>query len=232
MLAKRLTDAIGYQLNDLEVGNEHVRWTLLELLGYITEAIDTVAALRPELLATSVVVPLAVGAVQRVPATIAKLLDVSANVDSGGGFISPITKANYNLTRHFRDERCTVGNGSEASSFRLDPNDPRVFYVQPPAGNFPQQYVRLLGQARTLAVTSVNDDLEFTGGDIATYFSAIKDWALYCAFMKDTESSSSLQRAQIHQKAFYQFMNAKAQMDAFSQGATQRAQKGSPNEDI
>lgn len=217
MLVKRLTDAIGDELNDIEPGYEHTRWPLAQLFEYITEALEQIAALKPELFAVSETVRLQPGALQTVPFQFSKLLDVSANVNPDGSPGDPILPANFTLLRYFNKPSCIASIG-KVSSFRVDPNNPRMFLVNPPATSYPAQYVQLLGQTRPQPIGSVNDDVQFSGGDAAMYFNAIKDWALYRAFMKDTESQSSMQRATQHYRGFYQFLNVKAQMDAYNKG--------------
>jgi hypothetical protein len=222
MLVSRLTNAIGDELNDIEPGYEHTRWPLPQLFEYITEALEQIAALKPELFASTEVVRLKPGAAQTVPSSLSKLLDVTTNVNSDGSSGDPILPANYTLSRYFNKPSCISSIG-KVSSFRVDPNNPRVFYVNPPAEAHPPQFIQLLGQTRPQAIRSTADDIEFSGGDASTYFNAIKDWALYRAFMKDTESQTSMQRAQQHYRGFYQFLNVKVQMDMYNKGQRKQA---------
>lgn len=218
MLVKRLTDAIGDELNDIEPGYEHTRWPLAQLFEYITEAMEQIAALKPELFASSQTIRLQPGSAQPVPSSVSKLLDVSANVNPDGSTGEPVLPGNFNLLRYFSKPSCITSIGKVAS-FRIDPNNPRTFFVNPPAIGYPPQYIQILGQSPPPAISSVSTDIQFPGGDIATYFNAIKDWALYRAFMKDTESQSSFQRAIQHYRGFYQVLNVKVQMDAFNKAA-------------
>lgn len=215
MLVKRLTDAIGDELNDIEPGYEHVRWPLPQLFEYIAESLEQIASLKPELFAVSEIVKLYPGAAQPIPSRFSKLLDVPANVNIDGSIGEPVLPANYILTRYFNKPNCLSSTG-KVSSFSVDPNNPRVFIVNPPVLGYPPQYVQLLGQTRPQAIASVRDDIEFSGGDAAMYYNAVKDWALYRAFMKDTESQSSLNRAIQHYRGFYQFLNVKIKMDTFN----------------
>ena len=155
---------------------------------------------------------------------IAKLLDIPANVNADGSIGDPVLPANYNLTRYFTKRSCLTGGG-KVSSFRVDPNNPRTFFVEPPNPGYPPQKVQLLGQAAIVPVVALTDNIVFSGGDASMYFNAMKDWALYRAFMKDTESQTSIQRAGQHYKAFYQFLNVKMQMDA---GRKVQAKRSTP----
>jgi hypothetical protein len=215
MLAKRLTDALGDELNDLEPGYEHIRWPLAFLYEYINEALEQIGSLKPELFAVSENFQLTPGAVQVVPNTLSMLMDIPFNINIDGSLGSAVVPANYTLLRYFSKPAC-ASSGDGVSSFRVDPKNPRVFYVNPPATTYPPQYVQLLGQAKAQIVVSASDEIEFPGGDSGLYFNSIKDWALYRAFMRDTESQTSLQRADKHYRAFYQFLNVKVQMESFN----------------
>lgn len=230
MQVKRLTNAIGDELNDLELGNEHVRWPVAQLFEYITEALEQISALKPELFSVSEVVRLRPGSAQVIPSKFSKLLDVVGNVNLDGSAGDSIVMSNFALMRSFNKPSCITSTG-KIFSFRVDPNEPRSFLVSPPATSYPPQFVRILGQSRPEVITSTNNTIAFTGGDVSTYFNAIKDWALYRAFMKDTESQSSMQRATQHYRAFYQFFDVKVRMDAFNKAQrNQIARQGDQNE--
>jgi hypothetical protein len=110
------------------------------------------------------------------------------------------------LQRYYTRPSCT---SSGVSSFSVDARNPRFFNVHPAVGSHPAQYVEILGQTRPPVIDGSVLEVELEGGNVDLYFNAIKDWALYRAFMRDTESQSSLARAQQHYKAFYQFLGAK-----------------------
>jgi hypothetical protein len=213
VLVKRLTDAIGDELNDIEPGYEHTRWSLAALYEYITEALEQLAALRPELFTVSRVVQLTPGANQRIPDDFGKLLEVTQNTDENGVPGAPILQSNYVLMKHFNKPHCNMVDG--VTSYKMNPNNQRVFIVNPPATAHPQQYVEVLGQINPVNITSTMQVLDLPGGSVNTYYNALKDWALYRAFMRDTESQSSLARAQHHYESFYQFLHLKVNLDGF-----------------
>lgn len=212
---KRLTDAIGDELNDLEVGFEHTRWPLAQLFEYITEAMEQIASLKPEVFARTQTLRLQQGAAQSVPLSFTKLIDVRSNVNADGSMGDPVLPSNYTLLRNFNKPSCSGRVGS-VGSFSIHPDNPRTFYVSPPASAYPPQFVEVIGSVAPPLIGSVNNVIEFPGADASTYFNAIKDWALYRAFMKDTESQSSLARSTQHYRAFYQFLNVKLQVDTMS----------------
>jgi hypothetical protein len=212
MLISRLTNAAGDELNDLEPGFEHTRWPLANLFEYIQQALESISVVRPELFTTTRSVRLQPGREQRIPEDFSQLLDVSANTNEQGQATTPVLPGSYNLLRNFYQRSCADGSG-EVTSFSVDASSPRTFYVNPPADEYPAQFVQLRGQLKVEPIASVAINLDFPGGDIAKYYNAILDWVLYRAFMKDTESQSSLARAVQHYKAFYQFLGIKEKVD-------------------
>lgn len=224
-LVSRLVSTISDELNDREIGHEHVRWTIVDLLEYITEAVSQISAIKPELFSVTQTIQLKPGTAQVVPLSIAKLIDVTNNVDRKGQLGTSILKNDYTLMRYFNKPSCSVGNGGEVASFKVDPNNPRVFYVSPSVVEYPPQYVQILGQSTPVEVVDKEQELVFTGGDAALYFNAMKDWALYRAFMRDTESQSSLQRSRIHYDAFYHFFGIKSSMTNSSRTQNRQAQQ-------
>jgi hypothetical protein len=209
MLVKRLVDTISDELNDREPGHEHVRWLLNDIFEYITEAIEQLALFKPDLFAVTQTIKLRPGAAQRIPTSIAKLMDVTNNIAVDGALGSPILRNDYNLIRYFNKTSCISKTATEVRSFSIDAANPRVFYVSP-VEQYPDQYVQILGQSSPQMIGSIDDDIVFTGGDAALYFNAMKDWALYRAFMRDTESQTSLQRARMHYDAFYHLLGVKS----------------------
>lgn len=202
MQVKRLTDAAGDELNDLEIGYEHTRWPLINLFEYTTEALEQIAVVKPELFVEIKVVQLRLGAEQIIPDSFGKLLDIPVNINSDGTRGSDILEASFLLMRGFNKPICQNG-GAKVGSYMVNPRNPRGFIVSPPAASYPPQYVQLMGQGRVKAVTATTERLYMPGGAVEDYFNCLLDWVLYRAFMKDTESQSSLQRANIHYKAFF-----------------------------
>lgn len=225
LLASTLFRSVGYELNDLEPGNEHVRWTEEELAEYLTGAIAQLAALKPTLFTTFVDLVLAPGTIQSVPADYTELIDITLNINADGSEGSPITKASFSAARALGRPSCAVfRDGYEVRSYTTHPDNDTFFYVDPPAPyqeNMPR--VRALVQLAPNVITSPTDAVVMANTTPETYREALKDWMLYRAFAKDTESTDSFQKSQAHYKAFMQFVGSPPRdKDAVPVAATSR----------
>lgn len=220
MLVDSVVRSIAVELNDFESGYQHTGWPLVDLHDYIAQGLAQVAVLRPELFTESRELTLVPGAYQTLPVDIVKLIDISSNVGPDGAVGGPVYPSNFDLTRSLQG-RCLQAAKGDIVSWARAPNSTTAFFVSPPVSAATPTKVQVLAQVKPPAVVP-GGTLAAPGGDLDTYFSPIFDWALFRAFMKDTESQSSLKRAEIHYRAHYQFFGVKANMDAF--GKLQRDQ--------
>lgn len=210
LLASTLFRSVGYELNDLEPGYEHTRWTVEELAEYLTGAIAQLAALRPTLFTAFVDITLAAGAVQSVPADYTELVDITLNINADGSEGTPITKASFSAARALGRPACAnARDGYEVRSFTTHPDNDTFFYVDPPAPlQSPMPKVRALVRLAPNVITLPTDSVVMVNTTPETYREALKDWMLYRAFAKDTESTDSFQKSQAHYKAFMQFVGS------------------------
>lgn len=221
MLVDTLVRSIADELNDLEPGFEYVGWPVERLHDYIRQALWQVAALRPELFTSSQTVTLTPGPYQTLPAGFVKLLDITSNVNADGTPGTPVYPSSFTLTRSLAGRSCLLAPGGGIGSWAFDPNSQTSFYVNPPVPVAPPTRVRFLGQVPPPAVVA-GGTIAVPGGSIDDYYNPILDWALYRAFMKDTESDTSFRRAEQHYRAHYQFFGVKANMDAFGKAQRER----------
>jgi len=208
MIASDILDSAAAELNDLEPGFEYTRWTRPEMLGYLTDAVAQLAALKPTLFETTTVLPLGPGAMQKLPEYVAVLEDVIFNLNVDGSLGAPILPSDFNLER-------TYGKGTPTTtpyavrSFSVHPKTDAVYYVDPPVpptnGTVRVQAVVQLAPQQ---FTTMDTPIELPSAAPEVYRNAMKDWVLYRAFAKDTESQVSSERSQAHFKAFYQFMGS------------------------
>lgn len=229
MIVQRLVRAAAYQLQDIDPGDskyDHTRWSVRWLLEYLNQGLNMLATLRPALFHVTQTVELVPGAVQTIPADFVKLVDVGSNVNSDGSLGAPVLISDFKLHRVFPSNICAPRATENAAvvSVTQNPNTPRLFSVNPPVMSAPPQRMQLIGQIRSPVITAENQDLELPGGGVDAYYNFLLDWMLYRAFMADTESKSSLQRAQMHYAAAYQG----AGMQAQAQGAPQQ-RRGAAN---
>jgi hypothetical protein len=223
--ARVLVVRAAQELEDYEPGYENTSWSLDALLGYLQEALQTMAALKPEVYAISDRVQLSPGSRQIVPERYSRLVRVDSNATTG----ESIMPAHALLSKHFTKPECVSTSGAVRSYF-IDENNPRVYTVQPPVPDFPAQYVEATWQAKVPELVSAVSEIDFPGGDAAVYQAPMLDWMLYRAFARDTESTTSLNRSQLHYKAFYQFFNVQVQLSNVGRVQKRSGPKGGISE--
>lgn len=205
LLAGELFNSCWFELND----PEHVRWTEPELAEYLTGGISVMAALKPTLFTVFIPLRLGPGARQAVPAEFTELRDVLYNLNPDGSEGERIVLASFTAARALGRTSCveTRSGVYEVRSVTIHPDNDTYFYVDPPVPNIsPFPAVWALVQNGPVTITSASDGVPMANTTPETYREALKDWMLYRAFAKDTESSESFQKSQAHFKAFYQFL--------------------------
>lgn len=226
LLASDLFRSCGYELNDLEPGYEHTRWTVQELAEYLTGAIAQVSALKPTLFTVFAPIRLAPGAVQSVPPEYTELIDIVYNLNADGTHGEPISMGSFTAARALGRTSCaaTRSGGYEVRSYSVHPENDTFFYVDPPAPQVsPMPAVWALVRLAPNVITAPTDAVVMANTTPETYREALKDWMLYRAFSKDSESSDSFQKAQAHYKAFMQFVGSPPRdKDAVPVAATTR----------
>lgn len=209
LLAGELFQSVGYELNDLGPPTAHVRWTVSELADYLTGGIAMMASLKPTLFTVFVPIRLAAGAVQSVPGGYTELIDVLFNLNSDGSQGERITAGSFSAARAFGRPSCTNTRSGlyEVRTFTMHPENDTFFYVDPPVPyQSPMPAVEALVQLAPAVITAATDAVIMGNTTPETYREPLKDWMLYRAWSKDTESSESFQKAQAHYKAFMQFL--------------------------
>lgn len=205
LLAGTLFQAVGYELNDLEPGNEHVRWTVPELAEYLTDAISIIAALKPTLFYSYVPMQLSVGAVQSLPGGYSELIDIVYNLHTDGTPGERIIDAPFMVARAFgRASSPRTRDGVYVvRSYSVHPENDTFFYVDPPVPQLvPMPSVMMIVQLAPNVITQATDAVAMANTSPEVYQAMLKDWMLYRAFAKDSESSDSYQRSQAHYNAF------------------------------
>ena len=209
LLASELFRAAGFELNDLEPGNEHVRWTVEELAIFLTDGIAMMSALKPTLFTVFTPIRLGPGAVQSVPGAYTELLDVLYNLNSDGSQGEPVTQGSFSAARALGRPSCTATRSGEyeVRSYTVHPENDTYFYVDPPVPNIsPFPAVWSLVRLAPNVITAPTDAVVMANTTPETYRAALLDWILYRAWAKDTESSESFQKSQAHYKAFMSFL--------------------------
>ncbi len=214
MLASVLVDQVGAMLNDLEPGNEHVRWPVSELLLYLTEATAAIAQGRPSVFTVSANIELAPGSTQRLPDQYCKLLDIHFNVNPDGSEGSNVFPAVHDLQQAFPKPGCPYSGGIQSYSY-FDSSD-RYYGVNPavPQGLTYTPKVQAVLMLTPQVVTSASQPLYLPGSDPQLFQGALVDWMLYRCYSKDEESNTSLERAQMHFRSFQAYLGISAAVAA------------------
>lgn len=220
--AKRLIEEASKILNDFEEGFEFTRWSKADLLDDTSKAIAALHFFKPDLFVKRVALTLTEGSAQTLPPEYAQLRDITYNVASGGKQGSPISKSNFETVRLINRDICYDPlTPYKTKTFRIDPQAPRTFYVNPPAPAYPKAQVIASVVEAPQAVLNENDDIVFPAGDAAQWQNILLDFILYRAFNRDIESAASRTKSRDHEIAFMQAVGAKFRLDRLQEAAPQ-----------
>lgn len=206
ILVSEVLADITNELND----PNYTTWTEAQLIGYINDAMRQLVLVRPDANSIVEAITLVPGTKQTVPTTRRRLLNLIRNmgVDGAtpGAAIWPTDKESLDsFNPDWHQDTAVVA----IENFILDEDYPSIYYVAPP--------VHASTVVQVEAAFSVNPTLVTASGDTMTvddiYKSSILAWALYRAYMVETESITSTQKARGHRVEFYQSLGLKAQVD-------------------
>ncbi|CEJ15945.1 hypothetical protein BN1110_06296 [bacterium YEK0313] len=215
---------------------EHVRWPLAELGGWINAAVDAILLAKPSASSTSIVMPLQPGTLQQVPQSAApgaptplRLLGINRNIitagppRAGGRVIRPTKRSLLDAQEPNWHDRRHVPYRSEVRQIVFDEENPLEFYVYP--GNDGRGLVEAIVATRPARLAPTGDPtlLDSWLGDVGLseiYSEPIVDYACYRAQQKD-DYAANMGRAAVHYQNFATAIGLKIQVE----GAT------SPNRD-
>lgn len=200
----QIVQEVSGQLND-QGAVPYARWTQIELVGYLVDALIQVGMYRPDALTQSLAFTLVPGAQQTLPPGYSLLKSVDNNADSSNCPASPVVEADINILRAFYKKPCLPTGGIadyRVRSFAYDSRNPQTFYVSPPLPVGTSGY--------QVTITAVADVPVYTIADLAIvvnmnqkYHNAIIAWMLARAYEVDTESNTSFSMMQAQLKNFY-----------------------------
>lgn len=192
-----------------EVTQNGTRWTNEELLGWLNESYQAIVAIKPDASSENKVMECVLGTRQEIPIDGHRLLDVVRNMASGanGYSVMKTSRSALDATRR--------GWHGEAPSdtieqYVFDDNDPRHFYVYPPAtatAKLEIIYSAVPAPHATVEANAASTEVIRLGDSFAP---AIVDYVLARAYSKDAEHAANLQRSQMHSGSFINMLNADA----------------------
>ena len=195
MIASDVLDRCSRELND----TARVRWTLTDLLGFLTDAMRQTVLLRPDANATVAVVQLTAGNTkQQIPTGAIRFLSLVRNMGAGGlvpGLpIVPTTREAMDAasaTWH------TDAPAAEIDHYLYNADTQQYFYVSPPpaAG----VYVEMEYAMDVTELTAGTDTLPLP----SIWIEPLREYVLYRAFSVNNASMADKQNALNHLKQFY-----------------------------
>lgn len=186
-----------------------VRWTPAELLSWLNAAQREIVIFKPTAFVKNLAVKLVAGTKQTLPADAVQFMDITRNMGVDG--VTP-GRAVRLVERETLDAARPGWHTDTASAtvrhFIYNPLDPLTVYVYPPQPAAGQGYVEQVYGASPADVATANDPI--TLGNI--YASAMTDYMLYRAFLKDSEYADA-NRAGTHRTAFNNAIAGKATVE-------------------
>lgn len=186
MLASDITSRASRILLDAS----NTRWTVAELLNWITDAQRAVANARPAATATTAAVQLTADqSLQAIPAAAFMLINITHNLGSDGN--TPGKRIRHvdwtTLLAHQETMYSAVGT-AEVSNYAYVPHErPLEFLVYPRAHATTPVYVSMTYAKRPVEVTDAGDTLTVADD----YLNPVLDFVMFRAFSKDTEFSDN-----------------------------------------
>jgi hypothetical protein len=201
VIAQTIIDECELVLQDQ--GN--IRWSMDELLTYISEAQRVIIKAKPNAYALTQEINLVVGTRQTLPADGVQLLDIIRNSDAMGG------KAVRQTAREDLDGVNPDWHSDNASSistqFTYDTYDPLAFYVYPPSDG-----LGTLVALYSAIPPPVDDSIDAVS--IPDFYQAnLVDYTLYRCYQKDAEDAANMQLAQMFYQQFISGLSLIAQTE-------------------
>jgi len=183
---------------------DSVRWPIDELARYFNDAQREVVLYRPDAAITTITHTCVAGTRQTLPASAAKLLDVTRNLaaTSAKGAVRLVS-------REILDAQLPGWHAAtpvvDVKHYMYDARDTQVFYVYPPATVLAQ--LELMYAAFPADIAEPTPGLTYTSvtGNLGLpdiYGNVVVDYILYRAYTKDSEYAGNAQRAAAYYSSF------------------------------
>ncbi len=215
LTVKNILDRVQITLQD----TTNIRWTQAELLNYLNDAQREIALLKPDATSINTNIQLATGTQQSLPSGGNRILRVLRNMSSaagdatGGRAIRQVSLESLDAQDPNWHDPTATGLSKHTTIVKhwvYDESDPKVFYVYPGvAGN---AFVEIVYSV-VPGVLDYSSNGSSTLGVNDIYGSAIMNYILFMAYMKDAETASNQSRASSHLTLFQQAVSLKGEMD-------------------
>lgn len=196
--ASYLIQQVAEQLQD----TTFARWKVPELARYLMDGRREILVSRPDATAQTLELTLSEGAVQTLPVAATKLLEVRRN---SGTSKRAVTQCPLEMLDAVAPEWAAMTPSTEIRHFTFDPRTPREFHVYPPAVSGTKVMAVCSTIPADLTVAPGATQASGVTGDTGVpdiLVNALMNYMLYRAYAKDSESPSSMARAQAYYSAF------------------------------
>jgi hypothetical protein len=203
-----LASAIINKAKVLLQDTTNVRWTDLELLGWLNDGQREVVILRPDSTSKIAVLALVTGTRQTIPADGSSILRVVRNMN-GGSAGRAIRHVPMELLDSSLPDWHTTATNAVVQHAVTDIRMPKTFYVYPQA-TVAVNSVEILYSAFPTDVSAVSNTISVD--DI--FATPLIDYVCFRAYLKDQDLAGNSERAAGHRSLFMETMSGKSQSDA------------------
>lgn len=198
-----------------ETTSDGTRWTNIELLDWLNEAYAVVLGIRPGANVVTAEMTCVAGTRQAIPAAGERLMDVIRNTagSAKGLAVTPILRSQLNAARpRWHGE----ANTDAIEHFLFEADDPRAFYVYPPATATAKLEVAFSVVPAPHGMAEAKPDSTQALRLPDTYAPILVDLVLSRAFTKDAEGGANQARASMHLQAAQGALGLKIQGETAS----------------
>lgn len=183
----------------------NVRWTITEVLMWISDAQRAIIVLRPNSYNKVARMPLVAGARQVIPDDGWLLLTVNSNVTalSGGDYGRATLLTTFDQMNRSDPNWRSGPKRAEVNNYMFDLTDQRAFYVWPP--NNGSGFVEINYSAMPTELTAMTDKMQLDD----VFAPMVVDYICMRASMKDAEFGPGLNYATFFRDTFTQTLTGK-----------------------
>ncbi len=197
ILAKKIVNDASGHLND----TDGVRWTPLELLGYLNSGQREIGIHKPDALTVVESVPMVQGSKQALPVTGVRVIDALCNAGATGATegaaVRVIDREELDTTagRNWRSTQAAT----DVEHVVFDGRTPTIFFVHPPQSGSGRHILMAWQKAPTdCTIAGVSD----SGGDTTIslndiYEPSLLEYVLHKAYLKDSDTRD-INKASMH----------------------------------
>lgn len=215
---KDILQRVGVLLQD----EEAIRWPLPERLDFLNDGQREIVLLKPSALSRTVVLPLAAGTRQSLPAAYLGLIGVTRNVTGspqapvGGRVVRTVARDTLDAASPDWHDPARTPHAALVRNVVYDALDPHAFHVFP--GNDGTGQVEAIVSLRPdiIPAPQAPDRLDSYTAPLGIddiHANALMDYVIYRAFSKDNGVAGALQRASLAFEQFTTALGARAQAE-------------------